>query len=123
MPSWGELLLELQPHTDANGNTVAGLSFDDLRTKYIYKLSEYTRRNVIAYYSGWLKPLKSQNDGDVMKSTIDFQKEEYEALMKVLGLDNGESTDEENDTDKYFDAWNFGRTDEDSNFFATATLT
>lgn len=44
-------------------------------------------------------------------------------LMKVLGLDNGESTDEENDTDKYFDAWNFGRTDEDSNFFATATLT
>lgn len=43
--------------------------------------------------------------------------------MKVLGLDNGESTDEENDTDKYFDAWNFGRTDEDSNFFATATLT
>lgn len=24
---------------------------------------------------------------------------------------------------KYFDAWNFGRTDEDSNFFATATLT
>lgn len=45
------------------------------------------------------------------------------ALMKVLGLDNGESTDEENDTDKYFDAWNFGRTDEDSNFFATATLT
>mgnify|MGYP000006027949 FL=1 len=64
-----------------------------------------------------------RNDGDVMKSTIDFQKEEYEALMKVLGLDNGESTDEENDTDKYFDAWNFGRTDEDSNFFATATLT
>ena len=59
-----------------------------------------------------------RNDGDVMKSTIDFQKEEYEALMKVLGLDNGESTDEENDT-----AWNFGRTDEDSNFFATATLT
>lgn len=55
--------------------------------------------------------------------TLDFQKEEYEALMKVLGLDNGESTDEENDTDKYFDAWNFGRTDEDSNFFATATLT
>ena len=64
-----------------------------------------------------------RNDGDVMKSTIDFQKEEYEALMKVLGLDNGESTDEENDTDKYFDAWNFGRTDEDSNFLATATLT
>ena len=26
------------------------------------------------------------------------------------------------DTAKYFDAWNFGRTDEDSNFFATTAL-
>lgn len=58
-----------------------------------------------------------------MKSAMDFQKEEYDALMKVLGLDNSESADETNDTDKYFDAWNFGRTDEDSNFFATAALT
>lgn len=58
-----------------------------------------------------------------MKSAMDFQKEEYDALMKVLGLDNNELADETNDTDKYFDAWNFGRTDEDSNFFATAALT
>lgn len=57
MPSWGDLLSELQPHTDANGNSVAGLSLDDLRTKYIHELSEYTKRNVIAYYSGWLPPL------------------------------------------------------------------
>lgn len=53
-----------------------------------------------------------------MKSTIDFQKEEYDALMQMLGLDN----DESDDTDKYFDAWNFGKTSDDSNFFATATL-
>ena len=66
-----------------------------------------------------------RHDGDFMKSAIDFQKEEYDALMKVLGLDNNESVDETNDnnTDKYFDAWNFGRADEDSSFFATAALT
>lgn len=41
--------------------------------------------------------------------------------MKVLGLDN-DGFDETDDTAKYFDAWNFGRTDEDSNFFATTAL-
>lgn len=86
MPSWGELLLELQPHTDANGNTVAGLSFDDLRTKYIYKLSEYTRRNVIAYYSGWLKPLKSQN--------IDINDSDITGFMNAIkGLDPDKGLD------------------------------
>lgn len=98
MPSWGDLLSELQPHTDASGNTVPGLSCDDLRTKHL-----------------------KRNDGDFMESTIDFQREEYEALMKVLGLDN-DGFDETDDTAKYFDAWNFGRTDEDSNFFATTAL-
>lgn len=62
-----------------------------------------------------------RNDGDFMESTIDFQREEYEALMKVLGLDN-DGFAETDDTAKYFDAWNFGRTDEDSNFFATTAL-
>ena len=62
-----------------------------------------------------------RNDGDFMESTIDFQREEYEALMKVLGLDN-DGFDETDDTAKYFDAWNFGRTDEASNFFATTAL-
>lgn len=86
MPSWGELLLELQPHTDANGNTVAGLSFDDLRTKYIYKLPEYTRRNVIAYYSGWLKPLKSQN--------IDINDSDITGFMNAIkGLDPDKGLD------------------------------
>ena len=61
MPSWGELLSELQQHTDASGNTVPGLSFDELRTKYISAFSQMTGRNVIAYYSGWLKPGKTQN--------------------------------------------------------------
>ena len=63
-----------------------------------------------------------RNDVDFMKSTMDFQQEEYEALMKVLGLDKEESSDKVSDKDEYFNAWNFGRSDEDSNFLATATL-
>ena len=50
MPSWGELLQELQPHTSDAGETIPGLSFDELRTKYISLLSQKTGRNVIAYF-------------------------------------------------------------------------
>lgn len=44
MPSWGELLNELQV-----------LNFDQLRHKYLAQLSQKTGRNVISYYSGWLE--------------------------------------------------------------------
>lgn len=61
MPSWGELLNELQPHKNENGEDVQGLTVDELREKYLKLLSQQTGRNVIAYYSGWLKPGKTQN--------------------------------------------------------------
>lgn len=61
MPSWGELLIELQPHKDETGREVQALSFDELRHKYIRLLSEKTGRNTISYYSGWLKQNRDQN--------------------------------------------------------------
>jgi len=44
MPSWNDVLLELQ-----------NLTIDELRRKYLKALHEKTQRNVIAYYSGFLK--------------------------------------------------------------------
>lgn len=61
MPAWGELLNEVQPHVDASGNMVSGISVDTLRYKYMAALSEKTGRNVIAYYSGWLQPGREDN--------------------------------------------------------------
>ena len=61
MPTWGELLNELQPHKAADGSEVAQLTLDELRNKYIRLLSENTERNIIAYYSGWLKRGNNQN--------------------------------------------------------------
>lgn len=58
MPSWGELLEELQLHKNENGEDIPGLTVDELREKYLDLLSKQTGRNVIAYYSGWLKPGK-----------------------------------------------------------------
>ena len=86
MPSWGELLVELQPHVDANGENVAALSFDDLRTKYLRLLSKKTGRNVIAYYSGWLKPGKTQN--------IDINDSDITGFMNAIkGLDSSKGLD------------------------------
>jgi hypothetical protein len=54
MSNWSDLLVELNQ---------MGSPFDVLRRKYIQQLHEYTGRNVIAYYSGFLqKPeLKASN--------------------------------------------------------------
>lgn len=80
MPSWGELLEELKQHTDANGKIIPALSLDDLRAKYILELSNKTGRNVVAYYSGWLKPGKTQN--------IDINDSDITGFMNALkGLD------------------------------------
>jgi hypothetical protein len=45
MPDWNEILNEIK----ASGSTL-----DIIRRKYLKKLSELTKRNVIIYYSGWL---------------------------------------------------------------------
>lgn len=86
MPSWGELLLELQDHTDVNGQSVHALSFDELRNKYVLALANYTNRNVIAYYSGWLKPGKTQNV-DIIDSDITGFMNAIKGLDASRGLD------------------------------------
>lgn len=86
MPSWGELLEELKPKTDTNGQQIPPLSVDALRTKYISKLSQKTGRNVVAYYSGWLKPGKTQN--------IDINDSDITGFMNALkGLDVAKGLD------------------------------
>lgn len=86
MPSWGELLAELQPHTNENGENVPALSLDQLRTKYISLLSQKTGRNVIAYYSGWLKPGKTQNI-DINDSDITGVMNAIKGMVCSKGLD------------------------------------
>lgn len=86
MPSLGELLTELQPHTDASGQPIPALTFDELRTKYISNLSRNTGRNVVAYYSGWLKPGKTQNI-DINDSDITGFMNSLKGLDPTKGLD------------------------------------
>lgn len=56
MPNWSDLLVELNQ---------MGSPFDVLRRKYVRQLHEYTGRNVIVYYSGFLqKPELGANGGN-----------------------------------------------------------
>lgn len=59
MPDWNEILNEL---------TIKGSTHDVVRRKYLAKLYNITKRNIIIYYSGWLQkpgiPGSEVNDAD-----------------------------------------------------------
>ena len=50
-----------------------------------------------------------------MDSIVSFDKEEYEKIMQLLGLRDNQNQEQEDDTD-YFNAWNFGHTEDDYQF-------
>lgn len=50
MPSWGQILVELQTASKTDPNCI-----DTTRRKYLAQLTARTGRNTIAYYSGWLR--------------------------------------------------------------------
>lgn len=85
MPNWNEVLQQIQQQ-QAAGAAHANRSVDIVRKQYILALHAYTKRNVIAYYSGWLsKPGIAQteiNDEDKNGFMMAVHK-----LDKSLGLD------------------------------------
>lgn len=85
MPAWGELLDELKDHKGTDGQFIEALSVDSLRLKYLNKLSNYTGRNAIAYYSGWLSN-RSMN--------VDINDSDMTGLMSAMkGLDYSKGLD------------------------------
>lgn len=51
MPTWGDILLELQISAQQHNGQV---DFDGIRRKYIAQLRNHTGRDTIIYYSDWL---------------------------------------------------------------------
>lgn len=49
MPSWSEILTQVDLYSNP------GVELDKKRVEYINKIHSITNRNIIAYYSGWLK--------------------------------------------------------------------
>ena len=71
MPDWNQILDELNALDTASIN-----KFDTLRRRYLKRLHELTKRNVIVYYSGWLQ--KSQVEG------TEINDEDKNGFMTVL---------------------------------------
>ena len=86
MPTWGELLNEIKPKTGSDGKVIPGTDLNRLRNKYLVNLSELTGRNVIAYYSGWLKPGRKHN--------VDINDSDITGFMNALkGMDCSKGLD------------------------------
>lgn len=88
MPNWSSLLKEINQ---------LGSQYDILRRKYVKSLSNYTGRNTICYYSGWLQkpdigPLLSVNDNDKngLMTTIN-KLDESKGLDLILHTPGGDT--------------------------------
>ena len=74
MPNWNEILSEIQKTENP---------LDSVRRKYIRKLYEYRKRNIITYYSGFLqKPL-------INTSIMDSDKEMFMTAVHKLDKSQG----------------------------------
>jgi hypothetical protein len=74
MPSWGQILKEIQKEKDdPNGDSAV----DKVRHKYLKELNSHTGRNIICYYSGFLQ--KPRLEG------TDINDEDKHGLMEVVG--------------------------------------
>ena len=77
MPSWNQVLEEIQRSKRVD-------ALDDVRRKYLKKLTKLTGRNTIAYYSGWL-----QKPGVGNASIIDDDKNGFMATIHKLNREKG----------------------------------
>ena len=81
MPSWSEILTDIQKKSPGNPNYL-----NELRKQYLNKISSITGRNVISYYSAWLR-LKDNEDVNINES-------DKNAFMNaVYGMDRSKGLD------------------------------
>lgn len=82
MPNWKGLLDEIR---------TAGSTYDVVRRKYLAKLFDYTDRNIIVYYSGWL-----QKGGPQWLGLADFGMNDADKngfMTCIHGLDRNKGLD------------------------------
>lgn len=85
MPTWGEILLELQ-QTSAGGTKT--VDYDSVRRKYLAALHEHTGRNVIMYAAKW-----TQADQGPNPELIAVSEEDMEGLMETVHGLHGHTLD------------------------------
>jgi len=87
MPTWGEILKELQQLHTSKQQLPPGVSpFDAIRRKYIQALAKHTGRNVIVYASKWTQ-------GGVEPEIISITPEDVQGFMEVVHGLTGDALD------------------------------
>lgn len=85
MANWHDILSEIQS-TQQHHALAANTAIDTIRRSYLKKLAEFTGRNTIAYYSGWL------SKGGV--AGIDITDEDTNSFMTCInGMDRSKGLD------------------------------
>jgi hypothetical protein len=79
MVAWQELL---------NEANAVGSNFDVVRKRYLRKLSAYTKRNTIIYYSGWLQKPNIQ-EANVPVGISDADKNGFMSAIKLIENNQG----------------------------------
>lgn len=82
MPAWNDLL---------NETKAAGSVHDVIRRRYMRRLSQYTKRNTILYYSGWLQKPHLQREAAVSLGISDADKNGF--MSVIHGLDRKKGLD------------------------------
>jgi len=80
MANWNTILDELKTKNNR---------FDEVRRNYLKELSELTERNVIIYYSGWLKKGELRNHGVNGFNINDNDKNGFMSTIHKLDTDKG----------------------------------
>ena len=84
MPTWGEILTELQAESKTNQ-----VPFDQVRRRYLAQLFSLTGRNTILYATAWTQTGKQLGTPEVLSITD----EDIQGLMEVIHGLKGESLD------------------------------
>lgn len=82
MAAWNEVL---------NQTEAIGSPQDVLRRKYLKRLADYTRRNTILYYSGWLQKPNLQDQAGVQLGISDADKNGF--MSAIYRLDRSKGLD------------------------------
>jgi hypothetical protein len=85
MPTWGEILQELQT---AGQQNPAVAPFDSVRRKYLTQLNQHSGRNTILYATRWTQPIPNSDP-----SAVSITDEDIHGFMEVVHGLNGPNLD------------------------------
>jgi hypothetical protein len=84
MPSWGEILTEIQLSAASQGGQP---DMDGIRQRHLNALQSITKRNVVVYATDWMEPKGPAQLGSIQLQDLQGLMEVFRGLDPAVGLD------------------------------------